>query len=393
MKRVALLLTVALAMTLACAGLALAQDAPTPSQGQGPPEGVIPGQYIVVFKDEVQDPTAVARAHAQRHGAEILFTYQHSIQGYAARLHEGRLNKVRADEQVAYVEPDKTTYAQAQTLPWGINRIDADASSTDAGNGSGAVSNVNAYIIDSGMYRHTDLNVVGHVNFAGGKNTDCNGHGTHVAGTVAARDNTSYVVGAAPGAPLTGVKVLSGGEKKLVGGSGNEVLYGGRGSDIILGNKGNDLLIGNDFLSGNAGEYSHPVKDTLSGGGGNDVFGVENDPAGKDVVTCGGILVLDDTSFEQANGGPASASGNRKRSPQHHPLAGSHSTGGLADRPAAATAVGEEGRSCRRGGGTQVLQLAGRGCFARAAGFPGEKLLGHRAVLRLEGDSPKLRPS
>ena len=50
--------------------------------------------------------------------------------------------------------------------------------------------------------------MVGHVNFAGGKNTDCNGHGTHVAGTVAAKDNTSYVVGAAPGAPLTGVKVL-----------------------------------------------------------------------------------------------------------------------------------------------------------------------------------------
>jgi subtilisin family serine protease len=49
---------------------------------------------------------------------------------------------------------------------------------------------------------------VGHVNFAGGKNTDCNGHGTHVAGTVAARDNTSDVVGVAPGAPLTGVKVL-----------------------------------------------------------------------------------------------------------------------------------------------------------------------------------------
>src|SRR5918993_9557 len=79
----------------------------------------------------------------------------------------------------------------------------------------------------------------------------------------------------------------SGGEKKLVGGSGNEVLYGGRGSDIILGNEGNDLLIGNDFLSGNTGEYSHPVKDTLSGGEGNDVFAVDNDPAGKDVVTCG----------------------------------------------------------------------------------------------------------
>ena len=79
----------------------------------------------------------------------------------------------------------------------------------------------------------------------------------------------------------------SGGEKKLVGGSGNEVLYGGRGSDLILGNEGNDLLIGNDFLSGKVGEYSHPVKDTLAGGEGNDVFLVDNDPAGKDIVTCG----------------------------------------------------------------------------------------------------------
>jgi subtilisin family serine protease len=50
--------------------------------------------------------------------------------------------------------------------------------------------------------------VVNHVNFAGGKNADCNGHGTHVAGTIAARDNTVDVVGVAPGAPLTGVKVL-----------------------------------------------------------------------------------------------------------------------------------------------------------------------------------------
>jgi len=82
----------------------------------------------------------------------------------------------------------------------------------------------------------------------------------------------------------------SGGEKKLFGGSGNEVLYGGRGSDLILGNEGHDLLIGNDFLRGKVGEYSHPVKDTLSGGEGNDVFLVDNDPAGKDVVTCGGGL-------------------------------------------------------------------------------------------------------
>src|SRR5215212_10983920 len=72
----------------------------------------------------------------------------------------------------------------------------------------------------------------------------------------------------------------SGGEKHLVGGSGNDVLWGGKGSDNAVGNSGNDLLIG--------GEYHHSVKDTLSGGGGNDVFSVDNDPAGKDIVRCGG---------------------------------------------------------------------------------------------------------
>jgi hypothetical protein len=72
----------------------------------------------------------------------------------------------------------------------------------------------------------------------------------------------------------------SGGAKKLIGGTGNDVLWGGKGSDNAGGQDGNDLLVG--------GEYDHPVKDTLSGGGGNDVFSVDNDPAGKDVVRCGG---------------------------------------------------------------------------------------------------------
>jgi subtilisin family serine protease len=121
-----------------------------------------------------------------------------------------QIDALENDPLVAYVEADGTMTANAQTLPWGIDRIDADTSSTQAGNGNGAVGNVNVYIIDTGIDKaRADLNVVKHVNFAGGPNTDCDGHGTHVAGIVAAKDNTIGVVGVAPGAPLTGVKVLN----------------------------------------------------------------------------------------------------------------------------------------------------------------------------------------
>ncbi len=102
MRRTVLLLAVAAAMSLSCAGLVLAQQSAAPSQG--PPEGVIPGRYIVVFNEgEVRDPTAVAREHAQRHGAEVLYNYQYALEGYAARIPEGRLDEVRADSRVDYV--------------------------------------------------------------------------------------------------------------------------------------------------------------------------------------------------------------------------------------------------------------------------------------------------
>jgi subtilisin family serine protease len=167
-----------------------------------------PERYIVVLKDGVSDSAQVAREHSRRHGASVGFVYGHALKGYSATIPSERVAALSADSRVAYVVPDGVASAVAQTLPWGIDRIDADASSTLAGNGSGAVTNVHAYVIDSGIAAHPDLNLTGHVNFAGGKNTDCNGHGTHVAGTIAARDDASDVVGVAPGAPLTGVKVL-----------------------------------------------------------------------------------------------------------------------------------------------------------------------------------------
>lgn len=105
---------------------------------------------------------------------------------------------------------DPSTSCDSQTLPWGIDRVGAYESSTTAGDCTGSISNVNVYVIDTGAdVDHGDLNVVHHENFAGGPNKDCHGHGTHVAGTIAARDNNQDVVGVAPGAPITGVKVLS----------------------------------------------------------------------------------------------------------------------------------------------------------------------------------------
>jgi len=144
------------------------------------------------------------------HGFRADHVFSNAIRGFSARLNLRQMQALENNPLVAYIEADEPMFASAQTLPWGINRIDADISTTLAGNGSGAVSNVNVYIIDTGIQtNHPDLGVVQHVNFAGGKNSDCHGHGTHVAGTVAARDNTSYVVGVAPGAPLHGVKVLN----------------------------------------------------------------------------------------------------------------------------------------------------------------------------------------
>jgi subtilisin family serine protease len=193
---------IAFAALAAVAAILLA----VPAQG-APAQRAEP--VIVVLKQAV-DAEAVASAHAQRYGLALGFVYRgYALYGYSAWIPADRLAALRADENVAYVEPDGEMSVVAQTLPWGIDRVDADISSTLAGNGSGAVANVNVYVIDTGVdSRHADLNVVGHVNFAGGKNADCHGHGTHVAGTVAARDNTLDVVGVAPGAPITGVKVL-----------------------------------------------------------------------------------------------------------------------------------------------------------------------------------------
>src|SRR6266498_1926482 len=216
----------------------------------------IPGQYIVVVKSGY-DGRVVARDHARYAGAEVLYTYGRALNGYAARLTRAGLAAVRSDSRVAYVSADRTVHAVAQTLPTGINRIQGDSSSTLSGNGSGSVGTAVA-VIDTGIDRsHPDLNVAGGKNCSTGRSyNDGNGHGTHVAGTIAAKDDGNGVVGMAPGAALYAVRVLnnsgSGSWSSIVCGinwvTANAASKGIKVANMSLGGSGSDGACNSDAL-------------------------------------------------------------------------------------------------------------------------------------------------
>jgi subtilisin family serine protease len=126
------------------------------------------------------------------------------------------LQRLKADPRVANVYPDAKVTRQAQILPNDQNRVDADLSAAKSGDGTGTV-NANVAILDTGVLQtHPDLNVYKCFSFVnnptlGTPLNNCNdgdGHGTHVAGTVAAKDNNIGVVGKAPGAKIWAMKVL-----------------------------------------------------------------------------------------------------------------------------------------------------------------------------------------
>jgi subtilisin len=230
-RRAILLVTVMAAALLAGTGALLAQETekrtkPSTSPQQPAESNVIPGRYIVVLKDDGAGQ-AGAEARGQKREAQqvandlsqenkvqdITHTYGAALKGFAAAIPPGKVGAVRSAPRVAFVAEDREVHAMAQTLPTGVNRVDADlnTNSVDAGNGSGAV-NVDIAILDSGIYtKHPDLTIAGGKDCStDGKDTfsDDNGHGSHVAGSAAAEDNTTGVVGTAPGARLWSVKVL-----------------------------------------------------------------------------------------------------------------------------------------------------------------------------------------
>lgn len=184
------------------------------------PDAVIPGQYIVVFKDADKMTRAnrevyVADKAAQLSvdlGAKVLHEYAASIAGVAVKLNAEYLGKLLADPEVEYVEEDtiqKLVAVQNNPPNWGIDRIDERTLPLDNQYESVLTgAGVNAYIIDTGL----DLD---HPNFSGrarlgtdvigdGRNgNDCNGHGTHVGGITA-----SETYGVAKDANLYAVRVF-----------------------------------------------------------------------------------------------------------------------------------------------------------------------------------------
>jgi len=209
--------------------------------------------YIVSLRSG--DPGQIATEHGRQHGANVTHVYRHALLGYAANMSATAARRAAEDPRVAAVIPDRTVSIAAQTLPTGINRVDGELSSAVSGNGSGSVD-VDIAIIDTGIDRtHPDLNVVGGKNCSTGTSfTDGNGHGTHVAGTAAARDNGIGVVGVAPGARLWAVRVLnnkgSGTTSSLICGIDWVTAHSGviEVANMSLGGRGSDGSCGSDPL-------------------------------------------------------------------------------------------------------------------------------------------------
>ncbi|RVX44576.1 peptidase inhibitor I9 [Nonomuraea polychroma] len=206
------------------------------------------GDYIVVL-DSNQNAQAVASDHTQAHAASVGHVYSHALTGYAARMTKSQAETVAADDRVRWVQPDGVAKI-SRTFPTGINRVDADASPTARINGVNEPMAVDVAVIDTGVdLDHPDLNVY----FGGAKNCsdgisadDGNGHGTHVAGTVAAKDNLHGVVGVAPGARIWPVRVLN-----------------NRGFGLF-----SQIICGIDFVTANADQIE--VANMSLGGFGND---------------------------------------------------------------------------------------------------------------------------
>lgn len=229
---------VVLACALAAATGLTAQAAPGPAAER---------EYIVVLENGVD--AKVESVQQADLGIQVKHVYQSALKGYSGKMTDEVRDRVAADPEVVRVEPVRQVRADAQSLPTGIDRVNADASPTAGIDGTDQRTDVDVAVIDTGVSSsHPDLNVVE------GKNCtlpalppeDGNGHGTHVSGTIGAIDNGDGVVGVAPGARIWPVKVLN---------------------DAGVGTTA-DVVCGIDYVTANAGQID--VANMSLGGSGTD---------------------------------------------------------------------------------------------------------------------------
>jgi serine protease len=181
----------------------------------------VAGQYIVVFNTDFvarpgersnkPDPVTLSAQLANQYGLAVEMAYTHALQGFVAKANEKQLAQLLSDHRIAFIEEDGIVHASATQsgATWGLDRVDQrdlPLNSTYVYNTT--ASNVRAYIMDTGILAtHADFGgrvQSGYTAISDGRgSSDCNGHGTHVAGTVG-----GSTWGVAKGVQLVAVRVL-----------------------------------------------------------------------------------------------------------------------------------------------------------------------------------------
>ncbi len=172
--------------------------------------GIGADDWIVVFKDGTHDPPGLAKKLTAEHGGTVRSTYQHVLRGFSGKIPPQAIEGIRRNPNVDFVEQDGIVTKTVES--WGLDRIDQRSLPLDNAfvpGGTGA--NVDVWILDSGIdYGRTDefgsrLDTDRDRDFIDNDfdGSDCEGHGTHVAGTVG---SASY--GVAKGVTLISVRVL-----------------------------------------------------------------------------------------------------------------------------------------------------------------------------------------